>query len=382
MSECPHAKKCSGCQLQNLTYEEQLHLKLVKLIAMLGRYGHVSEIIGMEDPYHYRNKVQAAFGMKDGRIISGVYQSATHRIVPTDECLLEDRIADAIVVTVRKLCPGFKIKAFDLRTGRGFLRHVMVRRGFVTGEVMVVLVTAPGAFPSKKQFVNELLRRHPEITTVVWNVNASETALMLGANSEVLYGEGYITETLCGLSFRLSPRSFYQVNPVQTEVLYRTAREYAALTGTETVIDAYCGTGTIGLSMAKDAGRVLGVEVNRDAVYDAKENAKHNGIGNVRFYAADAGEYMEKCAARGEKIDVVVTDPPRAGYSPKFLHSLITLAPKRIVYVSCNPETLARDLHTLTTKGGYRVRKIQPVDMFPMTGHVETVVRLERQFQQ
>ena len=378
MNECPHAKKCSGCQLQNLTYEEQLHLKQVKLIAMLGRYGHVSEIIGMDDPHHYRNKVQAAFGMKDGRMISGVYQSATGRIVPTDECLLEDRIADAIVVTIRKLCPGFKIKAFDLRTGRGFLRHIMVRRGFVTGEIMVVLVTAPGQFPSRASFVNELLRRHPEITTVVWNINPTETALMLGAQSEVLYGEGYIRETLCGLTFRLSPRSFYQVNPVQTEVLYSTARAYAALTGKETVIDAYCGTGTIGLSVAKDAGRVLGVEVNRDAVSDAKRNAEENGVKNIRFYASDAGEFMEKCAARGEKIDVVITDPPRAGCSPKFLHSLMTLAPKRIVYVSCNPETLARDLHTLTTKGGYRVRKIQPVDMFPFTSHVESVVCLTR----
>ena len=377
MGECPHAKKCSGCQLQNLTYEEQLHLKEVKLIGLLGRFGRVGEIIGMENPYHYRNKVQAAFGMRDGRVISGVYQSASQRIVPVDSCLLEDEASDAIVVTVRKLCTGFRIKPYDLRTGRGFLRHVMVRKGFSTGEIMVVLVTAPGAFPSKRSFANELLRRHPEITTLVWNINPSETALLLGGQSEVLHGEGYITETLCGLSFRLSPRSFYQVNPVQTEILYRTAREYASLTGTETVIDAYCGTGTIGLSMAKGAKRILGVEVNRDAVKDAKDNAARNGIGNAQFFAADAGEFMEECAQRGERVDVVVTDPPRAGCSPKFLRSLLTLHPKRIVYISCNPETLARDLYPLT-RGGYRVRNIQPVDMFPFTGHVECVVCLTR----
>ena len=186
MSECPHAKKCSGCQLQNLTYEEQLHMKEAKLIALLGRYGHVEEILGMDDPHHYRNKVQAAFGMRDGRMVSGVYQSATGRIVPVDRCLLENEKADEIVVTVRKLCAGFKIKAFDPKTGRGFLRHVLVRTGFFSGEIMVVLVTARGGFPSKRSFTNELLRRHPEITTVVWNINASDTALMLGIESETL----------------------------------------------------------------------------------------------------------------------------------------------------------------------------------------------------
>ena len=379
MSECPHSKKCSGCQLQNLTYEEQLRLKQVKLIAQLGRYGHVDEIVPMENPYHYRNKTQAAFGMRDGKVISGVYQSATGRIVPVDSCLLEDEKSDEIVVTIRNMCRGFKVQPFDLRTGRGFLRHVMVRRGFLTNEIMVVLVTAPGAFPSKRSFVNELVRRHPEITTVVWNINASETALMLGSKSETLYGEGSIKETLCGLSFRISPRSFYQVNPVQTEVMYGKAREFASLSGKERVLDAYCGTGTIGLSMAKCAREIVGVEVNRDAVKDAKENAVRNGVTNAKFFAGDAGEFMEECTRKGEKFDVVVTDPPRAGCSKKFLQSLLTLAPKRVVYVSCNPETLARDLYTLT-RGGYRVKKIQPVDMFPMTGHVESVVSLTRAY--
>ena len=377
MNECPHRKKCSGCQLQNLEYEEQLHMKTAKLIALLSRYGHVEEILPMTDPYHYRNKMQAAFMMRDGRILSGVYQSATGRIVPVDACLLENEKADEIVVTVRKLLAGFKIKAFDSKTGRGFLRHVLVRTGFSSGEIMVVLVTAPGGFPSKRSFVNELVRRHPEITTVVWNINASETALMLGRESETLYGEGYITDVLCGLSFRISPRSFYQVNPVQTEVLYRIAGEMAGLSGKERLLDAYCGTGTIGLTMAGQAKEVIGVELNRDAVKDARENAKRNGVKNAKFFAGDAGEYMVHALEAGERFDVVVTDPPRAGCSPRFLHSLLKLSPRCIVYISCNPETLARDLNTLT-RGGYCVRKIQPVDMFPFTNHVETVVCLNR----
>ena len=378
MNECPHKKKCSGCQLQNLTYEEQLRMKQVKLIGMLGRYGHVEEIIGMENPYHYRNKVQAAFFYRDKKVHSGVYQSATGKIVPVDSCLLCDEMADAIIVTVRKLCHGFKIRPFDLRTGQGFLRHVMVRRGFRSGEIMVVLVTAPGEFRDKRSFTNELLRRHPEITTVVWNVNGSATPLLLGKQSENLYGSGKITEQLCGLSFSISPRSFYQVNPVQTEVLYGKVKEFAALTGKERVIDAYSGTGTIGLTLAEKAREVIGVELSRDAVKDAKDNARLNGISNATFYCGDAGEWMKEAAERKERVDVVVTDPPRSGCTPAFLHSLIALAPKRVVYVSCNPETLARDLYTLK-KGGYKVTRIQPVDMFPFTGHVETVVCLNKQ---
>ena len=223
----------------------------------------------------------------------------------------------------------------------------------------------------------------PEITTVVRNINPTDTALFLGSESHILHGEGYITDRLCGLEFRISPRSFYQVNPIQTEVLYGKAKEFAGLTGTETVIDAYCGTGTIGLTVASGANgfggakAVIGVEVNKDAVADAVENAGRNGVTNAVFHAADAGEFMEAMAVGGQTADVVITDPPRAGCSGKFLHSLMKLAPKRIVYVSCNPETLARDLYTLT-KGGYRVKKIQPVDMFPFTSHAEVVVSLER----
>ncbi|MBO5043366.1 MAG: 23S rRNA (uracil(1939)-C(5))-methyltransferase RlmD [Clostridia bacterium] len=377
MLPCPYAKKCGGCSLQNLPYEEQLHLKQAKLIKLLGRYSHVDEIIGMEDPTHYRNKIQAAFRSQSGKVVSGVYQSASRRIVEVESCMLEDECAAPILGTIRKLCVNFKIRPFDLQTGQGFLRHVLIRRGFSSGQIMVVLVTAKGEFKQAGSMTNELIRRHPEITTVVWNTNPTDTPLFLGNESHVLFGEGYITDRLCGLEFRISPRSFYQVNPVQTEILYGKAREFAALTGKETVIDAYCGTGTIGLIMASGAKEVIGVEVNRDAVADAAENAKRNCIANATFTAADAGDFMSEMAERGESADVVITDPPRAGCSGRFLRSLLSLAPARVVYVSCNPETLARDLYTLT-KGGYKVRKIQPVDMFPWTGHVETVVLLSR----
>ena len=291
--------------------------------------------------------------------------------------MLEDGCAAPILATVRKLCASMKIRPYDLESGQGFLRHALIRKGFHSGQIMVVLVTTRGEFRSKRSFVNELIRRHPEITTVVRNINPTDTPLFLGSESHVLYGEGYITDRLCGLDFRISPRSFYQVNPLQTEILYGKAKEFAGLTGSETVIDAYCGTGTIGLTVASGAKEVIGVEVNKDAVADAMENAKRNGVTNAVFHAADAGEFMEAMAAKGQTADVVITDPPRAGCSGKFLHSLMKLAPKRIVYVSCNPETLARDLYTLS-KGGYKVRRIQPVDMFPWTGHAETVVLLSK----
>jgi len=373
---CPHAKKCSGCQLQNMEYDEQLSFKQAKLVKLLGRFAYVEEIIGMDDPFHYRNKMQAAFGFRRGRIVSGVYQSATGGLVPVDECLLEDTTADRIVVTVRKLCESFRIHAFDTRTGRGFLRHVMVRTA-QNGETMVVLVTTKGDFPSKAAFLKELLRRHPAITTVVRNINNTDKGLMLGTHSEVLYGDGTITDSVCGLQFRISPKSFFQVNRRQTEVLYSKAVELAGLSGKERVLDAYCGTGTIGLIMARHAKEIFGVEVNRDAVQDAVVNAEANGIDNIRFFAGDAGDFMDSIAANGEHIDVVVTDPPRAGCSMRFLKSLLALGPKKVVYISCNPETLARDLHTLRS-GGYKIKTIQPVDMFPFTAHVETVCLLTK----
>ena len=375
--QCPHRKKCGGCQLQNMPYDRQLSFKQVKAIKLLGCYHHVCEIIGMEKPYHYRNKVQAAFGERRGQIISGVYQSSTHNIVPVDSCLIEDIKADEIIVTIRKLLKSFKLRAFDDVSMKGFLRHVLIKRGFSSGEIMVVLVTAIMDFPKQSQFLNALLSRHPEITTIVQNVNNKRTSLVLGEQSRVLYGDGYIEENLCDFRFRISPKAFYQINPTQTEVLYKKAIEYAELGGNETVLDAYCGTGTIGIFASKNAKRVTGVELNPDAIRDAKTNAELNDVKNIDFVCADAGEFMVEAANGGAKYDVVIMDPPRAGASLQFLRSLITLSPEKIVYISCNPETQARDLSFLTRKG-YKVRRIQPVDMFPHTEHVETVVKLSK----
>ena len=373
---CPLYKKCGGCQLQNLTYEQQLRYKQVKCIRLLGKFCRVGEIIGMENPYHYRNKVQAAFALdRHSNIISGVYQSSSHKIVPVTVCMTEDEKADEIIGTIRRLLKNFKLRPYNEDTGRGFLRHVLVKRGFKSGQIMVVLVTGTRDFPKKKDFVATLLKIHPEITTVVQNVNNQKTSMVLGNRSEVLFGDGYITEQLGDFSFRISPKAFYQINPIQTEVLYNTTLEFAGLTGKETVIDAYCGTGTIGIFASPKAKKVVGVELNPDAVKDARVNAKLNSAENTEFYNADAGEFLADAAASNEKYDVVIMDPPRSGSTVKFLKSVVKLAPKTVVYVSCNPETLARDLMFLV-KNGYKVKKIQPVDMFPHTNHVETVVLL------
>ncbi len=375
--KCPHGKKCGGCQLLNMTYERQLSFKQVKVIKLLGKYRHVDEIIGMKTPYHYRNKVQAAFGERGKDIISGIYQSSTHKIVPVDSCLIEDEKADEIIVTIRKLVKSFKLRAFNDVAMKGFLRHVLIKRGFSSGQIMVVLVTGTMEFPKQDSFVNALLSRHPEITTIVQNVNNKRTSLLLGQESRVLFGDGYIEEDLCGFRFRISPKAFYQINPTQTEILYNKALDFAELTGKETVLDAYCGTGTIGIIASPKAKKVVGVEVNADAVKDAKVNAELNKVDNITFYEDDAGRFMVKEAQKGAKYDVVIMDPPRAGASLEFLKCLVTLAPKKVVYISCNPETQARDLAHLV-KNGYRVKKIQPVDMFPHTEHVECVVSLVR----
>ena len=375
---CPLAKKCGGCQLQNMTYDRQLKWKQARCEILLRKFDKVSKIIGMEKPYHYRNKVQAAFGRtKSGKIISGVYQSGSHRIVSVDTCMTEDETADKIIVDIRNMIPKFKIWTYDEDKGTGFLRHVLVKRGFTSGEVMVVIVGASGYFPMKKKFTAALLEMPPEITTVVLNINPKNTNLVLGDKEEILYGNGYIEDTLCGCVFRISPKSFYQINPVQTEKLYNKAMEFAQLDAKTRVIDAYCGIGTIGLVAAKTAGEVIGVELNPDAVKDAVSNCKRNGMKNAKFYCADAGDFMEALAAEGESADVVFMDPPRAGSSKKFIESLAKMAPQRIVYISCNPETLARDLQLLSKKG-YSVKAIQPVDMFPHTNHIECVCLLSK----
>lgn len=415
---CPYAKKCGGCDYQGVPYEKQLKEKQALVQKHVGQYCKVLPIIGMEEPYHYRNKVHAVFDIErkrggrqaggrrgaggrhpaskaapgssrpalktaPGGIISGVYRAGTHEVVNIDSCQIEDETANAIIRDIRGLLPSFKIKTYDEDTGYGLLRHVLVRRGFHSGEVMVVLVLGSPILPSKNNFVKALRKLHPEITTVVVNVNDKRTSMVLGEKETVIYGKGYIEDMLCGCTFRISPKSFYQVNPVQTEILYQKAMEYAGLTGKERVIDAYCGTGTIGIIAARAAKEVIGVELNRDAVRDAIVNAKRNEVKNIRFYHADAGKFMEEMAAAragvanagDSEVDVVFMDPPRAGSDEAFLSSVVQLAPKRVVYISCNPETLGRDLGFLTRKG-YRAVECRPVDLFPFTGHVEVVIQM------
>ena len=375
---CPHRRACGGCQLQNLSYPEQLGHKQRQEIGLLGRFGHVEEIWGMDEPYHYRNKVHAAFALDRRRqIVSGIYQSSSHAVVPVDSCLIEDELADRIIVTIRSMLREFKLPVYDERNGTGWLRHVLVRRGFHSGQVMVVLVAASPIFKNQKPFLAKLLAVYPEITTIVLNVNDRFGSMLLGPKSKALVGPGFIEDELCKLRFRISPSSFYQINPVQTERLYGEAIRLAGLSGEETVLDAYCGIGTIGLCAAAQAKQVIGVELNGDAVKDAIVNARLNGIKNAWFTAGDAGQFMERMAADGQCPDVVFMDPPRAGSDEKFLRSLLRVSPARVVYISCNPATMQRDL-TVLVKGGYKVRHIQPVDMFPHTDHIETVVLLTK----
>ena len=371
---CPYAKKCGGCDYQGVPYEKQLSEKQKEMQKLLGGFAKVELIIGMEKPLYYRNKVHAVFDRdRKGNIISGVYEKNSHRVVNVDSCMIQDQRADAIILTVRKLIKDFKMKTYDEDTGYGLFRHVLIRTGHVSGQVLVVLVLASPILPAKNNFIKALRNAHPEITSIVLNVNDRKTSMVLGEREIVLYGKGYIEDTLCGLTYRISPKSFYQVNPIQTEKLYQTAIDFAQLTGKEVVLDAYCGIGTIGMTAASKAKEVIGVELNKDAVRDAIANAKINGIKNVHFYNKDASDFIVDMAEQNAKCDVIFMDPPRSGSTEKFMDCVAMLAPKRVVYVSCDPETLARDLKYITKKG-YRVEKIQPVEMFCYTRHVENVV--------
>ena len=375
-SKCPVSKQCGGCQYLDMPYEKQLALKQEMLEKLLKKHCKVNKIIGMKNPYFYRNKVHAVFGHAKGNVISGVYKEGTHILVPVEKCWIEDEKADEIIGTIRGMLKSFKIRTYDEDSGYGLLRHVLVKRGFATGEIMVVLVTASPIFPSKNNFVKALREKHPEITTIIQNVNDRNTSMVLGDKEKTLFGKGYIEDVLCGCRFRISSKSFYQINPVQTEVLYEKAIQLAGLTGKERVIDAYCGIGTIGIVASKKAGQVIGVELNRDAVKDAVENAKCNGIKNIQFYCNDAGKFMTNMAERGEKADVVFLDPPRSGSTEEFIDSVAKMGPKKVVYVSCGPETLERDLRYFE-KRGFVAKEAWGVDLFPMTPHVESVIMMQ-----
>ena len=377
--KCAVEKKCGGCQMISLDYKKQLEIKNKKVKELIGPFGKVDKIIGMDSPYYYRNKVHAVFDHdRKGNAISGIYEEKSHRVIPVDSCFLENQKADEIIVSIRKMLKSFKLKTYDEDTGYGFLRHVLVRTAHKTGQIMVILVTGTPIFPSKNNFVKALRKEHPQITTIVQNINDKKTSMVLGERENVLYGKGYIVDELCGKTFKISPKSFYQVNSVQTEVLYNKAIEFAELTGKERVIDAYCGIGTIGMVAADHAKSVIGVELNRDAVRDAVTNKKFNKVDNIEFYNADAGKFMNEMSSAGEKVDVVLMDPPRSGSTEEFIDAIANMSPSRVVYVSCEPETLARDLKYFKKKG-YVMKRAVPVDMFPNTNNVETVVLLSQQ---
>ena len=376
---CPVATACGGCCFQQLKYSAQLDFKKQKVEEAFRRLGGMSvkvdDVLGMEQPYYYRNKTQMPLGVdKQKKIISGFYKAKSHDIVPIDKCYIENEKASKILSTIKKLMKEIRVAPYDEDARTGILRHVLIRASYYTPEIMVVLVTNVDSFPGRGNFTKELHKECPEITTVIQNINTRDTNVILGTKENILMGKGYITDTLCGIKFQISSRSFYQINPTQTERLYNLAIEKAQLTGKERVLDAYCGIGTIGLVASKKAAEVVGVEVVDDAIKDAIKNAKSNGITNARFYVGDAGEFMLNMAKEKQVFDVVFMDPPRSGADEKFLKSLLTLSPKKIVYVSCDPATLARDVKMLSSK--YDVQSVSPVDMFPMTFHVENVVSL------
>lgn len=390
---CPIDGRCGGCTLLSVSYDRQLRSKQAEMEALfadlLDDDARIRSIVGMKDPRHYRNKVVSPYvGVYDKkarrrRVLCGMYERGTHRVIDSRECLIENQEAKRIILAIRDLMPKFGIAPYDEDADTGFLRHVQVRVGHASGEVMVTLVTREDTFPASKAFVRALIKKHPSITTVVQNVNTRQTNVIMGDKERTLYGPGFILDSLCGLSFRISSKSFYQVNVEQTEALYTRAVEMARLTGTETVMDAYCGTGTIGLVAARGvsggpgAARVIGVEERPDAVADARNNARHNGIAAAEFVADDAGAFMRTLAARGEELDVLLMDPPRSGSTLDFLKAACTLAPHRIVYISCNPKTQARDAEYLVAHG-YRIDEMQPVDMFPHTPHTENILSFER----
>ena len=376
---CPLLRKgCGGCQLFTMPYSDQLARKQALARRLLGKFGPVQPALGMEDPWRYRCKVTASFATDPRRgLVCGLYAQGSRRVLPTADCPLQNRQAEQAIQAVLQAARECRYTAYDSVRRTGLLRHVQVRQGLFTGQQMVTLVTGPDILPGSRHFTARLRELCPGVTTLVQSVNPHPTSMVLGEKCRTLFGPGFIEDTLCGLRFRISPLSFYQVNPRQTQRLYELAIHEAGLTGEETVLDAYCGTGTIGLAAAHQAKGVLGVELNPAAVRDALANARRNQIQNARFVCADAGAYLNGLTAEGMAPDVVFLDPPRSGSTPEFLTALGRLAPPRLVYISCDPSTLARDIALLVQKG-YNMVRATPVDMFPHTEHLETVALLKR----
>lgn len=375
--------QCGGCQLQHMSYDLQLQMKQNQVKSVMRKIAHLDHVpvhptLGMEDPWRYRNKVQMPVGEHDGELITGFYRKRSHDIISEMEtCVIQDELNDRSVHAVRRIANRLGIKAYDEKADRGVLRHIMVRTGRETNETMIVLITRTDKLPHQEELIRELTETFPHVKSIVHNVNNKRTNVILGRKTKVIWGEEYIYDTIGDIKFAISAKSFYQVNPPQTKVLYDKALEFAKIGADDTVVDAYCGIGTISLFLAQQAKKVYGVEVVPEAISDAKMNAKLNGVTNAEFVVGEAEKVMPWWKAQGLRPDVIVVDPPRKGCEVDFLQAMVEMEPKRIVYVSCNPSTLARDLRILED-GGYETKEVQPVDMFPQTAHVECVTVLEK----
>lgn len=377
---CKYYSECGGCQLQYLDNESQNNYKqdyIISLFKDIKVKNGINQILAMDNPYHYRNKINRTFDINKGKIISGMYKQNTHEVIDIKECLIENPIAEEIIKTIKQIMKKYKMETYDEDKKTGFLRHVLIRTGYYSKEFMVVLVVANTFFTGKKNFVKILTKKHPEIKTIVMNVNNKDTSMILGEKEEIIYGPGFIVDSLCNTKFRISSKSFYQINPTQTEVLYNKAIEMASLKGDEILIDAYSGIGTIGLIASKYVKEVIGVELNKDAVNDSIKNSKINDITNANYYNEDASNFMIDLSEKNRKIDIVIMDPPRSGSDERFLSALIKLQPKKIIYISCNPDTQKRDINYLI-ENNYSLISLQPVDMFPQTDHVECIALLQR----
>ena len=375
---CPVSTACGGCTFQNATYEYELRYKKHKIEEDLKRIGHlenikVNEVIGMDEPSHYRNKIQVPFGRENKHVVYGFYKSNTHKIIPIKGCNIEDKKAGPILQEIAHLMEDFHIDPYNEDYRTGIIRHVLIRTSMSTDEVMVVFVSNVETFPGRNNFIKELVARRPEISTIIFNVNKRDTNVILGESEKVLYGKGYITDEILGLKFNISSKSFFQVNPIQVQKLYGEALRLVNLKKNDTLLDAYAGVCTIGLLAAPHVKHVTSVEVVKSAVLNGKNNAKLNNIENIDIIEDDCTLYINK---KLPKFDVVIMDPPRKGSTPEFLNALLKIKPSRIVYISCEPSTLARDLEYL--KKDYDITTVQPVDMFPRSFHVETVVGLYR----
>lgn len=379
--ECPYAGTCGGCDFWHMDYEEELRCKRQRVLDALCRIGGASltelPITGAPTMYGYRNKVQYPVAQQEGRPIAGFYRARTHSVIPIDTCRIQPDCADRLRQAVLAWMEKYRIAAYDERSHSGYVRHIYLRKGFATGEILCCVVVNCSRLPRSEDLVREIRAAVPDVTTIVLSYHEKRGNSVLGDRFETLFGNGTIDDVLCGLRFRLSPRSFYQINRAQAERLYEAAVKAAALTKDDTVLDLYCGTGTITLCLAKAAGKAYGVEIIDAAIRDAKENAARNGVENAEFFCADAAQAAQAFADRAEHPDVIVVDPPRKGVSPDVIEAMLRMAPKRIVYVSCDPATLARDVKLLAA-GGYTLQHAEAFDLFPRCAHIESVVLLTK----